>query len=80
MGFSEDDLRPGDKFTLVLSNISEEYYNYVIEVQTEISLSIPIFSGPPANVSSNVNNGAVGYFAAYPSVYTSTIVKPPPLE
>ena len=78
MGFGEDDLKPGDKFTLVLSNISEDYYNYIIELQTEISLSVPIFSGPPANVSSNFNNGAVGYFAAFPSAYTSTIVKSPP--
>ncbi len=77
MGFAEDELKPGDKFTLVLSNISEDYFNYIIELQTEISLSVPIFSGPPANVSTNFNNGAVGYFAAYPSVYTSTIVKSP---
>ncbi len=77
MGFGESSLKPGDKFTLVLSNISEDYFNYVIELQTEISLSVPIFSGPPANVSTNFNNGAVGYFAAYPSVYTSTIVKSP---
>lgn len=77
MGFAEDELKPGDKFTLVLSNISEDYFNYIIELQTEISLSVPIFSGPPANVSTNFNNGAVGYFAAYPSVYTNTIVKSP---
>ena len=77
MGFGKKSLKPGDKFTLVLSNISEDYYNYIIELQTEISYSVPIFSGPPANVSSNINNGAVGYFAAYPSVYTSTIVRSP---
>ena len=77
MGFGESSLKPGDKFTLVLSNISEDYYNYIIELQTEISLSVPIFSGPPANVSSNFDNGAVGYFAAFPSVYTSTIVRAP---
>lgn len=77
MGFGKNSLKPGDKFTLALSNISEDYYNYIIELQTEISFSVPIFSGPPANVSSNINNGAVGYFAAFPSVYTSTIVRSP---
>jgi hypothetical protein len=77
MGFGKKSLKPGDKFTLVLSNISEDYYEYIIQLQTEISLSIPIFSGPPANVKSNVSNGAVGYFAAYPSVYTSTIIRSP---
>lgn len=77
LGFSEEDIKPGDKFTLILSTITEDYYNYIIELQTEISLNIPIFSGPPANVRSNVDNGAVGYFAAYPSSYSSTIVKVP---
>ena len=75
MGFSEEDFKPGDKFTLILSTITEDYYNYIIELQTEISMNIPIFSGPPANVRSNIDNGAVGYFAAYPSSYASTIVK-----
>ena len=77
MGFSEEDIKPGDKFTLILSTITEDYYNYIIELQTEISMNIPIFSGPPANVSTNVDNGAVGYFAAYPSTSSSTIVKSP---
>ena len=77
MGFYEEELKPGDKFTLILSTITEDYYNYIIDLQTEISMNIPIFSGPPANVSTNVDNGAVGYFAAYPSTYSSTIVKSP---
>jgi hypothetical protein len=80
MGFGKNSLKPGDKFTLVLSNISEDYYEYIIQLQTEISLSVPIFSGPPANVKTNVSNGAVGYFAAFPSVYTSTIVRSPSIE
>ena len=37
MGFSEEDIKPGDKFTLILSTITEDYYNYIIELQTEIS-------------------------------------------
>lgn len=77
MGFGKDDLTPGDKLTLILSNISEDYYNYIIEVQSELNPNVPIFSGPPANVRSNINNGAVGYFAAYPSAFSSTIVKEP---
>ncbi len=77
MGFSEEDLKPGDKFTLILSTITEDYYNHIIEVQTELMPNVPIFSGPPANVSTNVDNGAVGYFTAYPSSYSSTIVKSP---
>ena len=75
MGFEKDELKPGDKFTLVLSNITEEYFNYILEVHSELMSNVPIFSGPPANVSTNVDNGAVGYFAAYTSAYSSTIVK-----
>ena len=46
MGFGKKSLKPGDKFTLVLSNISEDYYDYIIELQTEISLSIPFLAAP----------------------------------
>ncbi len=69
-----DKLEPGDNFTLVLSNITEEYANFVTEVQTEINPGIPLFSGPPANVSSNISNDALGWFTAYRSAFTSTVV------
>jgi hypothetical protein len=72
---NEDELQPGDTFTLVLSNVTEEYASFMLELQDEIRPNDPMFSGPPANVSSNVNNDAVGYFAAYPSAFTSTVVK-----
>jgi len=68
-------LNVGDNFTLILSNITEEYANFILELQDEIRPNDPMFSGPPANVSSNVNNDAAGYFAAFPSAYSSTIVK-----
>ncbi len=71
----EDELVDGDTFTLVLSNITEQYYNYLLQAQTEINPKNPLFSGPPANVGTNLSNGAVGYFAAFPSEFTSTIVK-----
>lgn len=73
--FKEDELQPGDTFTLILSNITEEYANFMLELQAEIQPNDPMFSGPPANVSSNINNDAVGYFATFPSAFTSTIVK-----
>lgn len=76
----KDELKAGDIFTLILSNITEQYYNYLIEAQTEINPKNPLFSGPPANVSSNVSGGAVGYFAAFPSEFVSTTVKLPKEE
>ncbi len=78
--FNEDQLDPGDLFTLVLSNITKEYINFVSEVQTEIQSKEPLFSGPPANVSSNISNGAAGWFTSYPSAFSSTIVQEIPEE
>ena len=70
----EEDLMPGDTFTLILSNITEQYYDHLYAAQIEVNPKHPLFSGPPANVKSNLTGGAVGYFAAFPSEFTSTIV------
>jgi len=78
--FNEDQLSAGDLFTLVLSNITKEYADFVTEIQIEIRPKEPLFSGPPANVSSNISNGAAGWFTAYPSTFSSTIVKEKPEE
>lgn len=65
-----DDSKPGEKVsagdTVVFEmyGISKDYYNFIIEAQTEIRGSNPMFSGPPANVSSNLTNEALGFFAA----------------
>lgn len=72
----KDELKPGDTFTLILSNITEGYADYIIGLQLELQPHDPMFSGPPANVLTNINNNAVGYFAAFPSAFTSTTVKP----
>jgi hypothetical protein len=72
----KDELELGDTFTLILSNITEEYAKYMSDLQTEIQPNNPTFSGPPANVRTNITNNAVGYFAAFPSAFTSTTVKP----
>jgi len=69
-------LHANDTVTLVTSSITKDYYNFVIELQTEIGYKDPLFSGPPANVSTNLTNGAVGYFSAYPSAYTKYIIPP----
>ena len=68
-------LYPGDKITLQMSGITKEYYDYVNEVRSA-GFNIPFFMGPPANVTSNVNHGGVGFFVAYSNSYASTIVNP----
>ncbi len=76
MVLDKSQLNPGDHFILITSSVTEEYFDYITELQTEIQPKIPLFSGPPANVSTNLNKGAVGYFAAFPSAFTDYIVRP----
>ncbi len=71
----DNEIEEGDIFTLELSNITKSYAEYMSQLQTELQPNDPLFSGPPANVSSNITNDAVGYFACYPSKFSSTIAK-----
>jgi hypothetical protein len=58
-------IKPGDTVTFEINGITEEYYNFILEAQSEIFYQTPMFSGPPANISSNISNGAIGFFTAY---------------
>jgi hypothetical protein len=62
----------GDIITFQAASITEEYANFIWTLQEEVGFSAPLFSGPPANVKSNVSNGAVGFFAAYSVEYAKT--------
>jgi hypothetical protein len=63
----------GDTITLKMSSITKEYYNFILELQDQtFQYRNPLFSGPPANVSTNVEN-AHGFFATYSTTYSSTI-------
>ncbi len=66
-------LYPGDSIMVELSAITQEYYNFISQVK-QVGFSIPFFSGPPANVTGNVSNNGVGFFAAYSSSYARTVV------
>jgi hypothetical protein len=63
----------GDTITFEINGITEEYYNYVIEAQSQIFPQTPLFSGPPANIRTNLNNDAIGFFTAYSADYSSVI-------
>ena len=67
-------LFPGDTIMMELSAITKEYFDFINQVK-QAGFSIPIFSGPPANVEGNVSNNGVGFFAAYSSSFAKTIVK-----
>jgi hypothetical protein len=64
-GASQESLSPGDDVSVEVNSIGKDYYNFVLEAQAELRGSNPLFSGPPANVKGNINNGAVGSFNAY---------------
>lgn len=62
----------GDLVTIQVCTITEDYANYVLNIQKELQVSIPIFSGPPANVQTNISakNASekalvCGFFTAY---------------
>lgn len=64
----------GDTIRVELSAITKEYFNFIQQVQ-QAGFNIPFFTGPPANVQGNINNGGIGFFAAYSSSFASTVVK-----
>jgi hypothetical protein len=70
----DERLEPGDTVTFEANSITEDYYNFLIEAQSESFGQNPLFSGPPANISSNVSNGALGFFTAYSLTRSSRIV------
>jgi len=61
----EQRLIPGDSMLVEMNNTGEGYANFLWESQSEIIGSYPLFTGPPANIKGNINNGAIGFFAAY---------------
>jgi hypothetical protein len=64
---------PGDTITLKMSGITEDYFNFLIQLQDQtFQFRNPLFSGPPANVITNIE-GATGFFSASSVVYSSTV-------
>lgn len=61
----EENLVPGDVVTLETWMVEKSYYDFVNAAEEETGVKTPLFSGPPANVPSNISNGALGQFAAY---------------
>jgi hypothetical protein len=80
VGFLSDDdpresVHPGDTVTLELNGIEKAYYDFVLDARLEIYGNNPLFSGPPANVPSNIDNEGQGIFTAY-SIQRSSVVLP----
>jgi hypothetical protein len=69
----DEKLIQGDTIVFEMMGITHEYYKFITEAQTELFGSNPLFSGPPANISTNLSNGALGFFAAVNIKRTKTI-------
>lgn len=61
-----------DEVTLETYAISKEYYDFVSQLQ-EMDEGQSMFSGPPGNITTNITNGAIGFFAVYSITRTSVI-------
>jgi hypothetical protein len=57
-------LIPGAALLLTMNCVDENIYNYFYEL-SNITASAGIQSTTPANPTSNINNGALGYFSAH---------------
>lgn len=64
----------GDTVTFELDGITGDYYRFIQEALAETYGHNPIFSGPPANITGNISNGAIGFFTAYSVARASKIV------
>jgi hypothetical protein len=58
-------LQPGDTLIAELNTLSPEYFEFIRTAQLEINGGNPLFAGPPANMPSNIQGGAIGIFGAY---------------
>jgi len=67
-------LHPGDRVRVRMSGITREYFDFITQVQ-QSGFSIPFYSGPPANVKGNIDNGAVGFFTIYSGSWAETVVR-----
>ncbi len=81
VGFLSDDdprqrVHPGDTIIFELESIDQAYYDFVSDAQLEMIGNVPLFSGPSANVKSNISNGGMGIFAAYSILRAGTIYDP----
>jgi hypothetical protein len=71
---NNETLSPGDTVMVEVNSIGRDYAYFIWDAQAEHAGSNPLFSGPPANVKGNVNNGAIGFFSAFSITRASTTV------
>ncbi|MBN2173291.1 MAG: DUF4249 domain-containing protein [Bacteroidales bacterium] len=81
IGFLDEDtprevVHPGDVITMKMSGITKDYYNFILQLQDQtFQYRNPLFSGPPANIITNISEGGCGFFSAYSNTSVSTTYK-----
>jgi hypothetical protein len=75
-------LREGDVITVRIDGITKEYASFIRDAQSELWGSDPIFSGPPANVQTNIigknssgNLLVSGFFTAFSGSKKTTVYR-----
>ena len=65
---------PGDRVKVQTLNIEKGYYNFIRQCMSEKYGENPFFGGPPSNITTNLSNGAVGYFSGFCIQEHNTVV------
>jgi hypothetical protein len=65
---------PGDRIRLQTLNIEKGYYKFIEQSISEMHGENPMFGGPPSNITTNISNGAVGFFTGYCIHETNTVI------
>jgi hypothetical protein len=58
-------LQAGDRVQLTLCSISQGYFDFITQCKQERNGEMPVFGGPASNITTNISNGGLGYFAGY---------------
>ena len=67
-------IKKGDNMSLEIFSITEEFMYFLYDVQLETTPKTPLFSGPSANVRTNITGeNAFGFFTAYSSTKKSAV-------
>jgi hypothetical protein len=78
LSVNEDDIAPGDTLTLEMRSISKEKFDFynIFFSQTDLSGN-PFAGAPPANIPTNLSEGARGFFQVSSVTRKSIIFQPP---
>lgn len=69
----DDELKTGDQVRVELRNVDAATYEY-LRTLNQLLQSNPLFATSPANPTSNISGGALGYFSAHAVQHRSIVV------